>query len=126
MKEQFDENAFKKRINESLEWKNDKYAFVYPKTVQDIKDEATRQNNCVASYVDKVIDGHCHILFMRNKDNIDHSLVTIEVRDNLVVQAKGKFNRDVNSEEELIIEKYNKYLNKQTNVDSKHMEVLVC
>lgn len=63
---------------------------------------------------------------LRKKDELDKSLVTIEVRDNKVRQAKGKFNRDVNSEEEIIIEKYNKYLNKQIDVSNKHMEALVC
>lgn len=39
-----------------------------------------------------------------------NSLVTIEVRDHKVVQAKGKFNRDITEYERTIIEKYNKYL----------------
>ncbi|WP_262743874.1 PcfJ domain-containing protein, partial [Clostridioides difficile] len=36
--------------------------------------------NCVSSYIQNVIDGKCHILFMRKKDNLSKSLVTIEVK----------------------------------------------
>lgn len=53
----------------------------YPNSTQDIKDESVSQNNCVASYIDKVIDGECHILFLRKKDNPSQSLITIEIRN---------------------------------------------
>ena len=93
-----------------FDYKN--WTIIYPKSTQDIKDEAVQQNNCVASYIDKVIDGQCHILFLRHKDNKNKSIVTIEVRDKKVVQQKGKFNRDTNEEEKLVLTKYENYLNK--------------
>ena len=61
----------------------------------------------MASYISSVIEGKCHILFMRKKDSLDNSLVTIEVKDNKIVQAKGRFNRDVTSEEQEVIDKWN-------------------
>lgn len=113
LKEHFEEMDFQKRIDKTLEYTCDDYKFIYPTTTQDIKDEAMQQNNCVASYIKKVIDGQCHILFMRKKDDLDHSLVTIEVRDNKIVQAKGKFNRDVTNEELEAINKWNKKFEKK-------------
>lgn len=114
LKEQFVEEDFKKRIDKSLEYSYGKYKFIYPETTQDIKDEAVQQNNCVASYIKSVINGDCHILFMRKKDDLEHSLVTIEVRNNQIVQAKGKFNRDVTKEEQLVVDKWNKkFANKE-------------
>lgn len=108
---EFEEDLFKRRINKELEFTYKDYKFIYPETTQDIKDEAVQQNNCVASYIKGVIDGNCHILFMRKKDKLDNSLVTIEVRNNKIVQAKGRFNRDVTIEEQAVIDKWNSVFN---------------
>ena len=59
----FSEELFKKRINKKYECSFGDYIFIYPKSTQEIKQEACMQNNCVVSYIDKVIDGKCHILF---------------------------------------------------------------
>lgn len=112
MKKEFSEDLFKKRINKDYEFTYKNYTFIYPNSTQEIKDEATQQNNCVASYIDRVIDGECDILFMRDKDDLDKSLVTIEVRNNRIVQARGKFNRMVTKEEQEVIDKWNNKYNK--------------
>lgn len=101
---------FDKRIDKTLEYTCDGYKFLYPTSTQDIKDEAVQQNNCVASYIQNVLDGNCHILFMRRAETPEQSLVTVEVKSGEVVQAKGKFNRDLTPEEQTIIDKYNKRL----------------
>lgn len=110
LKERFKEEEFKNRIDKRYECSFGKYTFIYPNSTQDIKDEAVKQNNCVASYIKKVIDGQCHILFLRKKGFENDSLVTIEVDPvrNIIVQAKGKFNRDVTEEENKVIEAWNK------------------
>lgn len=110
LKEIFDEQAFQKRINKHLEYTYEKFKVFYPESTQAIKDEAVQQNHCVASYIDKVIKGECDILFLRTKEEPEKSLVTLEVRNNKVVQARGKFNRDVTRAEQAVIEKYNKRL----------------
>lgn len=110
LKERFKEEEFKNRIDKRYECSFGKYTFIYPDSTQDIKDEAVKQNNCVASYIKRVIDGQCHILFLRKKGFENDSLVTIEVDPvrNIIVQAKGKFNRDVTEEENKVIEAWNK------------------
>lgn len=124
LKQEFSESIFKKRTDKSLEYSYGDYKFIYPNTTQEIKDEAVQQNNCVASYIQKVIDGNCHILFMRRKDNIENSLVTIEVRNNIIVQAKGKFNRDTTSDEQEAINKWNEYIKNKLN--KKEKEKVAC
>lgn len=106
----FDEDAFNAIRNESLEFTYGNYAFIYPKSTIDIKLEAVSLTHCVASYIDEVINGNCHIIFLRYKDKTDESLVTLQVVDNEVVHAKGLYNRDVNKLEATAIEIYNKYL----------------
>jgi len=115
LKQQFDEEDFQKAIDLKLEHTYDNYKIIYPKTTQDIKDEAVQQNHCVASYIQNVIDGKSHILFLRDKENIERSLVTLEIKNYKVVQARGKFNREVTKEEQFVIDKYNNKLNKINN-----------
>lgn len=107
LKEQFEEADFQARIDKELECVIDEYKIIYPKTVQDIRDEAISQNHCVASYIKRVIQGECHILFMRKKDSVDKSLITLEVRNGRVVQARGKYNRETTSKEREAINKWN-------------------
>lgn len=114
LKKEFSEEIFRSRINKDYECSFGEYIFRYPTSTQDIKDEAVSQNNCVASYIDEVIDGKCHILFLRKKDKPNESLVTIEVRNNRIVQAKRRFNEDVTSEDQKAIDAFNKkFANKE-------------
>ena len=122
---QFEEQKFANRIDKSLERTFGDYRFYYPKCTQDIKDESCAMSNCVASYVDRVIDGQCHILFLRLKDSPDKSLVTIEVRNKdgipQIVQAKQKYNYKVTPEQQEVIDKWNKWqINKAKNIKEKN------
>lgn len=119
LKEQFKEDEFKNRIDRRYECSFGKYTFIYPNSTQEIKDEAVQQNNCVASYIQRVIDGKCHILFLRKKGFEKQSLVTIEVdpTQNKIVQAKGRLNRDTTEEENKVIEAWNKkFSNKREEI----------
>lgn len=108
LKKEFSEELFRKRINKDYEYSFGDYKFIYPTCTQDIKDEAVAQNNCVASYIDNVIDGKCHIMFLRKKSSPKDSLVTIEIRNNKIVQAKRKFNDPVTEEDQKAIDAWNK------------------
>ncbi len=66
---------------------------IYPApTLQSMIDESFNQSNCLKSYCEKYSNGETNIYFMRDKKSINKSLVTIEVRDNKVVQARIKNN----------------------------------
>lgn len=123
LKEEFDEKEFQKRINKDMEKNFGRYRFIYPESTQAIKDEAVSQNNCVASYIKEVLKGNCDILFLRTKENPDKSLVTIEVRNGKIVQAKQRFNDPVDSEQQETIDKWNKwYANKINNKNNSNNE----
>lgn len=113
LKQRFDEDMFKSRIDKGMEKTFGDYCFIYPECTQDIKDEAVQQNNCVASYVNRVIDGQCHILFLRKKDEPDKSLVTIEVRQGKIVQALQRFNHPLNEKQQEAVDKWNKWYAKK-------------
>jgi hypothetical protein len=56
-------------------------------------DEAQMQQNCLASYVKKFVEGDCVIMFMREKEQPDVSLVTIEIIGDTITQALRRSNR---------------------------------
>ena len=120
LKEKFEEKKFEVRINTDMEKTFGDYCFIYPKCVQDIKDESVQMNNCVSSYIKNVIDGNCDILFLRNKDDKDKSLVTIEVRNNKIVQALQKYNTPLTSEQQEIVDKWNKWWGNKTREELEH------
>ena len=119
LKKEFSEQLFKQRINKDYECTYKDYVFIYPDCVQDIRDEAVSQNNCVASYIDRVIDGNCHILFLRKKSSPKDSLVTIEMRDNKIVQAKRRFNYPVTKEDQEAIDYWNNKFSKQNKEEKE-------
>lgn len=85
----------------------DSFRFIYPRTTDDIKQEAKNQHNCVATYINRVLHENCHIMFMRPKNNIENSYITLEIRNNKIVQAKRKYNEEPSKEEYEIISKWN-------------------
>lgn len=109
-KEKYDEMAFQKRLDPTFAWSYKGYLVRVPQSTQDIKDEAAQQNNCVASYINRVICGECQIVFLRDKQMPDKSLVTLEVRGDSVVQAKQQYNQEPTPEQWDIIHKYEIYL----------------
>ena len=113
LKHQFDEQNFRKQITPEYEITHKEYKFFYPRSTQEIKDEAVQQHNCVASYIDRVINGDCHIMFLRKKDAPNQSVVTIEVRNGKIVQAFQAYNRMCNEAQNEAIEAFNKKFSKE-------------
>lgn len=112
LQKQYEEDKFASRIDKSMEKTIGDFKFICPETTQDIKDEATSQCNCVASYIPRVIDGSCHILFMRHKDDTEHSLVTIEVRNNKIVQALQRHNASLTKSQQDAVDEWNDWRKK--------------
>lgn len=113
LKHQFDEQNFRKMITPEYEITHKDYKFFYPKSTQEIKDEAVQQQNCVASYIERVINGDSHILFLRKKDNPTKSVVTIQVRNGKIVQAYQAYNQPCTEEQREAIEAFNKKFSKE-------------
>lgn len=112
LKRMFDEQNFAKRIKPEYEITHKDYKFFYPRSTQEIKDEAVQQQNCVASYIDRVIEGSCDILFLRKKDAPTKSVVTIEVRNGRIVQAFQAYNTPCNEEQREAIDAFNRRFGK--------------
>ena len=63
-----------------------------PEYVHEIREEGNAQHHCVATYMDRMIAGETCILFIRKKEEQDKSYYTVEVRDDEVIQVRGKYN----------------------------------
>ena len=107
LKVQYDAAEFAAVRKPELEAVIGDYAFIYPKTVDEIKDEAVQQNNCVASYIKRVLEGRCDIMFMRNKYMPEKSLVTLEVvNGSNIVQAYQRYNTPCTLEQNEAIKRW--------------------
>ena len=101
------------KVGNTLEinkYEDDKYIIYPPKTIGSIIDEATQQGNCLADYIVDYSEGKSHIYFMRKKDEKEKSLVTIEVNNNQVIQARARFNEDPSDEQIRVIENWEQKL----------------
>lgn len=103
-KKEYSEEIFKKTYDKNLEYKNNDYMITCPKKPKELQDEGVNLNHCVASYIDNVIDKKTKILFLRKEKG--KSLVTIELKNKNIVQARGKFNRFITDNEKKFLEKY--------------------
>ena len=101
----------KKRYIELKEniYKDDKYFIRPAKTIDDMKDEAKQQGNCVYKvYSEKYGNGNTDIYFLRENDNPKKSLVTVEVNNKKIRQQYPKYNREVTNEQNEFLKQWEK------------------
>lgn len=133
MQEYIDEEKMKKMVNLASLYQGtcDKYVFITPTCRQDFLDEAQAQQNCLASYVSKFINGDCIIVFMRHKNDPARSLVTIEIckdddGDYTVINQKYQArNRSCTKEQSDVIDKWLKRAINRVNKKKKGEEIEV-
>lgn len=106
-KEKFAE-AVKEYDNLTGNIRGTEYTIEKPKNISDLVTEGNELQHCVASYCDRIINKNTNIVFLREKDKPKNPLVTVEVRDNKIVQAYGWTNRVLNTEEKEALSKYAK------------------
>ncbi len=63
-----------------------------PKTAEEIVTEGHTLHHCVHSYVEKVADRECVILFLRRTDHINDPFYTVELQDDQIIQTRGQGN----------------------------------
>lgn len=112
----YPEDLFMKRARFDLEIEEKEYSIVIPKNSKDIVNEGACLNHCVGSYVQRIIDGYTYIFFLRKTENKEDPLITLELRNNQILQAKGSYNRPMTKEELEFMTKYCKKLNIELNL----------
>jgi len=114
-KDQILSKKFAKRVEElketNVEFKDDVYSIILPKSSKDLANEGLSLNHCVASYYARMAEGETTIVFLRKNEEAKKSLVTIELSlDKQLVQAKGVRNSTPNKAEMDFIKKYLNHL----------------
>lgn len=101
-------------------FKTKKYIIFPAISMDSLIDESKQQNNCVKTYAEDYANKNCDIYFMRLVNNQEQSLVTIEVRNNKVVQQRIKNNAMTTKEQQQFIKKWElKKLNKKVKYDKQ-------
>lgn len=96
-----------------MEFKGEAYSIVPPASLDLIVKEGQSLNHCVANYIEGLVEGKYAIVFLRKNDELDRPLVTVQVQDGRVTQARGVNNRPVTREEQEFLDKYAEQLAKQ-------------
>lgn len=91
--------------NYTVEFKGVKYLFTEIRTGKKLFEESNDMKHCAFSYVNSCINGFTSIWSMKKEiNNIYKNYLTIEVKDNEIVQVRGKLNKDPSKNDLKIIE----------------------
>lgn len=112
-KEEQNEKSYLERLDDliKLEMNIDQFVFRVPKSLKEIIQEGYNQHHCVASYTQKVSKGETTIIFVRQKNEPDKPLYTMELRKGRIVQLRGAYNKDASES--------------ATNAANKYVETLL-
>ena len=77
-----------------------------PENLTEITEEGMKQHHCVGNYIDRVVKEQTNIVFARKIDEPATPFITIEIKNNTIVQARHKNNISCNKEEMDIINTY--------------------
>lgn len=102
----FFEEAVSSPEYKELLYSGTKYCILAPREANDLVNESYQLSHCVRGYISDVARKYTKIYFMRTLDKKAKPLVTLEVRNNSVKQARGKANRHLTTEEELFVQEW--------------------
>lgn len=108
----------------NLNYENDEFIIKYPDSIEDLYAEGRALHHCVGSYVNSVIKKYAYIMFLRKKNDINTSFVTLHYsinKENIILQqAHGDHNCSVSKfpgVKEFIDEWCKKFNIKQLNIN---------
>jgi hypothetical protein len=81
-----------------------------------VKQEGYSLNHCCASYLNKILQGTSKLVFLRWAKTPTKSLITIEICNNAIIQARGASNRSITTEEFKAICEYARIKGLKVNV----------
>lgn len=98
-----------------VEWSNEKFTVIMPRTSREIIEEGVRQNHCVGRYYERVAVGESVVVFLRRADDPSKNFFTMEIKKDMerldVVQCRGYGNAEKTEEIEKFLEKYERWFN---------------
>lgn len=93
-------------------FQDDKYIIFPVPSIEHLKDEGEQQGNCIVSYLNKYIDKKAEIYFIRKLINPVESFITLEYKNNHIVQKELPHHSiDFTTEQLKFIEKWEGFRN---------------
>lgn len=110
MKQEKIQKNIEKRVKDLMDntFKNKEFIIFPASSVEELVDESKQQNNCVRTYAEKYSNGECDIYLMRKISNPKISVVTVEVKENRVVQKRTKNNEKTNKKQDEFLDAWQK------------------
>lgn len=104
------QKAISKRAKELSpnKYQNNKFIILPAPSLKALQNESKQQSNCVRTYAEKYANGNCDIYFMRDIKKPRKSLVTVEVKNNSIVQSRIKYNNDPNEKQMKFLSEWEK------------------
>lgn len=97
-----------RRVTSRLDFTMEGMKIVYPASPEEIVAEGHALRHCVGSYVDRVANKECMILFLRRCGEESVPFYTLEVRSKKVTQARGMCNADATPEVKRFLDRWEK------------------
>lgn len=104
------DKLIKQRLTElnKIRYQSKKYIIFPASSVDSLINESKILNHCVKTYSKKYALGKTTIMFLRDLTNQDIPLVTVEVKNNEIVQARAKNNNAPSKEQLRFLDKWQK------------------
>lgn len=97
-------NLLKIHNNTVIKQYGEEYIAIVPSSIEDFKEEGQNQRHCVLSYTEAAANGETLILFIRYKEDLKKSYITLEIRNKKIIQAKKFANQSINQEDKKYLE----------------------
>ena len=68
-------------------------AFILPRKATDLVNEGFELHHCVSTYINKYASGKTTIIFIRDQEEINRPLYTMEFHNKEIVQIRAKYNQ---------------------------------
>lgn len=84
------------------------FMIVVPELVADLVREGTDMHNCVGTYTERVANGSTCVVYIRKTESPDISFGTMEINKegDRIVQARGKYNKDLPPEAQAFVKAF--------------------
>ena len=91
---------------EDYSYEDEHFVIIVPTCLEHILQEADNMKNCLYTYVFSIIKDHTIVVFMRDKKNKNKSLVTVEIKNGKLCQAKQACNMSISIEQKDFLIKF--------------------
>ena len=80
-------------LHKRMEMRINGLAFILPRKATELVNEGFELHHCVSTYINQYASGKTTILFIRDQEEIDRPLYTMEFQNKEIVQIRAKYNQ---------------------------------